>query len=232
MQWKIFQDQTSARRYLLEHDADYDDDEEDKEHFEFHDFLAIFLKGIFKDVVCGIASTAYNFRRKDQQHEPLEDIQNRSLLWKLSDYKRENMFDLLEKGKIKDRTEQQKIVARPIFTNLYNLKYKTDPERWKHRKYEDFLDETIFKQPEIEDPHEVPMDEYELALNFVGQNFSQEVEQFEKIKGYNIKPDVKNLQELEKYFEDLVKQRIHLKPTAKLDPEDEEEQPASAKSKE
>ena len=61
--WKIFQDQTSARRYLLEHDADYDDCEEDKDYFEFNDFLAIFLKGIFKDVVCGIANTAQNFRR-------------------------------------------------------------------------------------------------------------------------------------------------------------------------
>lgn len=66
VEWKIFQDQTSARRYLLENDADYDDDDVSKEYFEFNDFLAIFLKGIFKDVVCGIASTAYNFRRKDQ----------------------------------------------------------------------------------------------------------------------------------------------------------------------
>ena len=172
VEWKIFQDSTSARRYLLEHDADYEDDDDSKEHFEFNDFLAIFLKGIFKDVVCSIASTAYNFRRKDQQTWPLEAIQKRSLLWKLSDYKRENMFDLLEKGKIKNKNEQQKIVKRPIFTNLYNLKYRTDPEKWKNRKYEDFLNETIFKEPEIEDPHEAPLDEYELALNFVGQDFS------------------------------------------------------------
>ena len=53
------------------------------------------------------------------------------------------MFDLLEKGKIKSRKDEQKIVKRPIFTNLYNLKYKTDPEKWKNRNYEAFLNETI-----------------------------------------------------------------------------------------
>jgi len=216
VEWKIFQDQTSARRYLLENDADYDDDDVTKEYFEFNDFLAIFLKGIFKDVVCGIASTAYNFRRKDQQNEPLDNIQKRSLLWKLSDYKRENMFELLEKGMVKHKYEQQKIVKRPIFTNLYNLKYRTDPEKWKNRKYEDFLDETIHKKPEIEDPFEVPLDEYELALNIVGRDFCQEVEYFEKIKGYNIKPNVNSLEELEQYFEDLVHKRINLRPEQTL----------------
>lgn len=57
-------------------------------------------------MVCGIASTASNFRRKDQQNVPLKEIQDRSLLWKLADYKRENMFDLLEKGKIKSKNDQ------------------------------------------------------------------------------------------------------------------------------
>ena len=45
--------------------ADYDDDDVSKEVFDFNDFLAIFLKGIFKDVVCGIANTVQNFTRKD-----------------------------------------------------------------------------------------------------------------------------------------------------------------------
>ena len=44
-------------------------------------------------------------------------------------------IDDLEKGKIKNKKEQQKIVKRPIFTNLYNLKYRTDPEKWKNRKF-------------------------------------------------------------------------------------------------
>lgn len=94
----------------------------------------------------------------------------------MSDYKRENLFDLLAKGQIKSKDEEQKIVKRPIFTNLYNLKYRTDPEKWKNTKYEDFLNETINKEPEIEDPFEVPLDAYDLALNFIGQDFSKEIE--------------------------------------------------------
>lgn len=130
---------------------------------------------------------------------------------------------MLAKGQIKSKDDPQKIVKRPIFTNLYNLKYRTDPEKWQHTKYEDFLNETINKEPDIEDPFEQPLDTYDLALNFIGQDFSKEIEQFEKIKGYNVKPEINNLQELEKYFEDLVKHKIDLKKSAKLDSSEDDQ---------
>jgi len=59
--------------------------------------LAVFIKGIFKDVVCGIANTVDNFKRKDQE----EVNSNQSLLWKLSDFRRENMFDMIQKGMVR-----------------------------------------------------------------------------------------------------------------------------------
>ena len=43
------------------------------------------------------------------------------------------------------------------------------------------------------------------------------------MKGYNVKPDINNLSELEKYFEDLVKNKIDLKKAAKIDGISEEE---------
>ena len=42
--------------------------------FQFNDFLSIFLKAIFKDVVCSIASTVQNYKRKDQKNETDEFI--------------------------------------------------------------------------------------------------------------------------------------------------------------
>lgn len=211
IEWKIFQDQKSATRYLLENDADYDDDDTLKEYFDFNDFLAIFLKGIFKDVVCGIANTVQNFRRNDQKQWPIDKIQQRPLLWKLSDYKRENLFEMLKKGMVKNKRMQQSTVSRPIFENLYNLKYKADPAKWKNASYDDYLANTINKKPEVEDPYEVPLDHYNMSLRLIDQEFDQEIEYFERMKSYDIRPDVENYSELQNFFRDLINKKIELK---------------------
>ena len=49
--WKIFQDVTAAKKYLFKTVGD------GEQEFDFNAFLAVFIKGIFKDVVTGIAST-------------------------------------------------------------------------------------------------------------------------------------------------------------------------------
>jgi hypothetical protein len=51
MGWRIFQDMTSAKKYLAQAIG------VSKTHYDFNDFGAVFIKGIFKDVVCGIASS-------------------------------------------------------------------------------------------------------------------------------------------------------------------------------
>jgi len=69
--------------------------------FEFDDFVSIFVKCILKDIVCGIADTVQNFKSQDEIHnekmfgiEPTE----KSLMWKLNNYKRENLLHLIELG--------------------------------------------------------------------------------------------------------------------------------------
>ena len=74
--------------------------------FDFNYFLAVFIKGIFKDVVTGIASTVSNFKRPDEKFMNPSLLKEKSLLWKLSDYKRENLFQLVKKGMIKSRHEK------------------------------------------------------------------------------------------------------------------------------
>ena len=59
---------------------------------------------------------------------------------------------------IKSRHEKQKIVERPIFENLYNLKYRSDPDKWKNANYENYLDKTIHGYPKVDDPYEIPKD--------------------------------------------------------------------------
>ena len=41
------------------------------------------------------------------------------------------------------KNEKQRLVKRLIFDNLYNMKYKEDPEAWKNADYEEYLDGTI-----------------------------------------------------------------------------------------
>ena len=74
--------------------------------FDFNYLLAVFIKGIFKDVVTGIASTVSNFKRPDEKSMNPSLLKEKSLLWKLSDYKRENLFQLVKKGMIKSRHEK------------------------------------------------------------------------------------------------------------------------------
>lgn len=82
---KIFMELSSAKNYLWQTLG------EKKQLFEYNDFLSIFVKGILKDIVCGIADTVHKFMRRDEiynlkvhGHKPIE----KTLLWKLSDYKR------------------------------------------------------------------------------------------------------------------------------------------------
>ena len=76
---------------------------------EFNDFLLVFLRGIVKDVVTGIAQTVKDFKRsaKDlstdifdvkadikkigekSQKEERDTQSEKTLLWKLAEYKRE-----------------------------------------------------------------------------------------------------------------------------------------------
>tara|TARA_B110000285_G_C15113907_1_gene612873 strand:+ start:1930 stop:2115 length:186 start_codon:yes stop_codon:yes gene_type:complete len=53
---------TSAKKYLTQAIG------EEKAQYDFNSFGAVFIKGIFKDVVCGIASSVQNYRRKDEGH--------------------------------------------------------------------------------------------------------------------------------------------------------------------
>ena len=68
----------------------------------------------------------------------------KSLMWKLNNYKRENLLSVIELG-FKEaeklgKDEIPKPVQRPIFDNLYNFKYKWNPEKYKNADYNKFLE--------------------------------------------------------------------------------------------
>jgi hypothetical protein len=65
------------------------------------------------------------------------------------------MFDLIQKGMIKYKTDAPKMVQRPIFQNLYKLKVQSDPDEWKNIKYDHYLMETVNRKFEIYDHLEI-----------------------------------------------------------------------------
>ena len=82
----------------------------------------------------------------------------KELLWKLAEYKRGQLFALLEKS------EPQQVVKRQIFENLYNLKYRSDPEKWKNADYNAYCEKTIWAEIVEEDPYAIDLDDFALEL--------------------------------------------------------------------
>ena len=77
----------------------------------------------------------------------------------------------MAKGMVKTKVEPQKIVERPILTNLYNLKYRSDPEKWKNANYDKYLEKTIKEVPNIDDPYDILKDKYTDQINFIVADF-------------------------------------------------------------
>ena len=168
-------DMSAAKKYLINSVG------ENKETFDFESWNAVFIKGIFKDVICSIANTVKNYRRKDEKHLSDAEIHEKPLLWKLSDYKRENLFEMMAKGMVKTNVEPQKIVERPIFQNLYNLKYRSDPETWKNADYGKYLDKTVKETPKVHDPLAINKDDFTNQINFIVADYQHEIEAFNKL---------------------------------------------------
>ena len=61
---------------------------------------------------------------------------------------------------IKHKDEPQKIVKRQIFDNLYNLKYRSDPETWKNADYNAYCEKTIWAEIPEYDPYAIELDEF------------------------------------------------------------------------
>lgn len=81
-------------------------------------------------------------------------IKEKSLCLKLSEYQREQLFQLLEGcGHCLDDNKPLKGSQgqRPILHNLHIMRYKCDPEKWKNlateERYEQFLKEMRSKKP-------------------------------------------------------------------------------------
>ena len=51
--------------------------------------------------------------------------------------------------------------------NLYNMRYRYEPEKYKNANYEKFLDRTIRKREEAGDPSEFQMDEFAKSICFI-----------------------------------------------------------------
>ena len=135
----------------------------DKVGVEFDDFLAMFLRGIVKDLVEGIfrevtrdqtevqpgsAETAVarvgtgesgltpnqKMKSKDMQKE-------KTLVLKLNEFKRNKLFDLLEKTNPAD--DQHVPVSRPVLENLYNKRQKDAGRKATHVNYGTFYKDNV-----------------------------------------------------------------------------------------
>jgi hypothetical protein len=135
----------------------------DKVGVEFDDFLAMFLRGIVKDLVEGI------FREvtKDQtevQAGPSETViaqvgtgdvgltpnqkmknkdmqKEKTLVLKLNEFKRNKLFDLLEKTNTAD--DQNMPVNRPVLENLYNKRQKEAGKKVTRVSYDAFYKNNV-----------------------------------------------------------------------------------------
>ena len=136
---------------------------QDKVGVEFDDFLAMFLRGIVKDLVEGIfrevtrdqtevqpgsAETAVarvgtgesgltpnqKMKSKDMQKE-------KTLVLKLNEFKRNKLFDLLEKTPAAD--DQHVPVSRPVLENLYNKRQKDAGSKATHVNYGTFYKDKV-----------------------------------------------------------------------------------------
>ena len=97
---------SSAKKYLASAIGEKSDQYSNKTQeiqYDYVNFGAVFIKGIFKDVVCGIASSVQNYRRKDEENLSQEMLKQKALLWKLSDYKRENLFEMMARGLVRTK---------------------------------------------------------------------------------------------------------------------------------
>ena len=96
---KIFQDQSSAKKYLQSIIGV-------KSLMTYNDFLSVFVKGILKGVVCGIYETVKDYKRKDEPKKEEIPDEEKQLLWQLSGYRRENLLGQIENGMVKHKDDK------------------------------------------------------------------------------------------------------------------------------
>ena len=61
----------------------------------------------------------------------------------------------------------EEYAKRPVLDNLYNMRYKYDPEKYKNANYEAFLDKQIRNRNVKHDPLEIKMDEFAESIRLV-----------------------------------------------------------------
>lgn len=58
------------------------------------------------------------------------------MAWKLTEFQRQQLVQLI----LKTPQGGEEYAKRPVLDNLYNMRYKYDPEKYKNANYEAFLD--------------------------------------------------------------------------------------------
>ena len=106
----------------------------------------------------------------------------------------------------KDGSGASKVPERPIFDNLYNLKYRWDPSKYKNANYDNFISE-IRKCPGIPDPQKLGMDEFNNNISLIENDFTDELNNFENLKMKGKQGEVYNELELLEIIKDE-KQRV------------------------
>lgn len=167
----------------------------EKDGMEFSDFLSIFLKGVLKQVVASVFETVKDFKRtdlwgaraaeggkagRDETATDAEDLapiaddvqKEKPIAWKLAEYQRQQLVQLL----LKEPSEGEKLVKRPVLDNLYNMRYKYDPDSYKNANYEVFLDKHIRNKNQETDPYELDIDEFAKGIRFIAHDGDKEEE--------------------------------------------------------
>ena len=88
------------------------------------------------------------------------------LAWRLSEYQRQQILDLIAKGMVTSKEEPQQIVDRPILQNLYTMKYKNDTEKYKNANYDRFYQNVKYEQQKS-DPLDIHLDEFSQNIKFI-----------------------------------------------------------------
>lgn len=203
---KIFADQSSAVKYIVKMTG-LTKSALEKHGMEFNDFLSIFLKGILKQVVTSVFETVKDFKRTDawsqwtsgkaqeketqkadkaEEPEPFGDDvhQAKPISWKLTEFQRQQLIQLL----LKQPEDGEKFAKRPVLDNLYNMRYRYDPDKYKNANYQAFLDKHIGKKSSQEQKYEIELDDFIKNISFIKNEVEPDPEE-EKMKLLNLSSD-------------------------------------------
>lgn len=95
---------------------------------------------------------------KDEIQQPCDDDIHsvKPISWKLTEFQRQQLIQLI----LKQPAEGELFAKRPVLDNLYNMRYRYEPDKYKNANYQAFLSKHIGKKQQKDTRYEIELDDY------------------------------------------------------------------------